>query len=187
MKYFDMLSNSLTQFIQDEFRGSEDIRESLKDTLRSLRELDSSIVEEIDKSQERIEARRILRGEIDKLPVLQSLNDKEKDLVANLCMKYNKEVPSEEELREWVYKRIMNLSNDSVIIMANGKSNIQFLGNNLGAKTEEEALQRGLTALRKDSYLPQNIESTYAKAINNIYKTKTLFMAFLIDFFRQQK
>lgn len=187
MKYFDMLSNSLTQFIQEEFRGSEDIRESLKDTLRSLRDLDNSIIEEIDKSQERIEARRILRGEIDQLPVLQNLNSAEKDLVANLCMKYNKEVPEEEELREWIYRRVMNLSNDSVIIMANGKSNLQFLGKNLGAKSDEEALQRGIEALRKDSYLPRNIESTYAKAIDNIYKTKTLFMAFLIDFFRQKQ
>jgi len=187
MKYFDELSNSLTSFIEDEFRASTDIKESLKDTLRAIQQLDSSIVEEIDRSQERIEARRILRAEIDKLPVLNSLNEGEKDLVANLCMKYNKEVPTEEEFRENIYKRVMNLSNDSVIIMANGRSNIISLGKNLGATSDEDALERGLDALRKDSYLPRNIESTYAKAINNIYDTKSLFMAFLIDYFRNVK
>ncbi len=184
MKYFDQLAHSLESFIEDEFRGSVDIKEAIKDTLRAIKKLDESIVEEIDKSQERIEARRILRAEIDELSILSELNDGEKDLVANLCMKYNKEVPSEEEFRENIYKRVMNLSNDSVIIMANGRSNIISLGKSLGSKSDEEALERGLEALRKDSYLPRNIESTYAKAINNIYDNKNLFMAFLIDYFR---
>jgi glutamine synthetase type III len=187
MKYLTDLKESLTSFIEDEFRDSADIKSALMNVLRDLEELDNAIDGTKDDSVEKVEARKILREKIDKLPIFAKLNDKEKDLVANLAIKYEKEIPSEEEFRENIYRRIMNLSNDTVIILAYGKSSIIQLGKSLGAKSDEVALKRGLEALHREAYLPQNIESTYAKAIDNIYEHKDLFMAFLIDYFRNVK
>jgi hypothetical protein len=187
MKYLTDLKESLTSFIEDEFRDSSDIKSALMDVLRSLEDLDEAIDGVADDSVEKVEARKILREKIDKLPIFAKLNDKEKDLVANLAIKYEKEIPSEEEFRENIYRRVMNLSDKTAVILAHGKSSIINLGKNLGAKGDEEALERGLKALHRESFLPQNIESTYAKAIDNIYNHKDLFMAFLIDYFRNVK
>ncbi len=187
MKHLSDLKQSLTSFIEDEFRDSADIKSALMSVLKSLEELDKSIDETANESVERVEARRILRDKIDRLPIFATLNDKEKDLVANLAIKYEKEIPSEEEFRENIYRRIMNLDNNTVVILAYGRSSIINLGQNLIAGpdvSEEVALKRGLEALHREAFLPQNLESTYAKAIDNIYDHKDLFMAFLIDYFR---
>lgn len=181
--YLEELKHSVRDLVEDEFRDSEDIRESLKDVLRALDELDESITLEKDESIERIEARKILLEKINVLPIFGSLSDIEKGAIANLSIKYNKDIPSESELRENIYRKVMDLSNDSVIVMAYGRSTIKKLGENLDA-SKDEAFDRGMEALRRDCYLPQNIESTYAKAIDNIYANHEMFMAFLIEYFR---
>lgn len=187
MKHLTDLKDSLNNFVEDEFRDSADIKSSLMSVLRALDDLGTAIEEEADNSVEKVEARKILRVKIDKLPIFAKLNSGEKDLVANLAIKYGKEVPSEEEFRENIYRRAMNLSDSTVVVLAYGKSSIIALGKNLGAKSDEDALKRGLVALHRDCYLPQNIESTYGKAIDNIYDHRNLFMAFLIDYFRNVK
>lgn len=172
---------TVEDLIKNEFQNSNDIKLALKSINDAIEDFDDAIERENDKVIERLEAKKILKEKMKKEPLLDGLEDKYKDLIANLAIKYDKELPSDGEFRERIFRRIVDLSDDTIINLAYGKSTIESVGKSVGKGDPYEA---GLKALHRDSFLPKNIETTYGNAINNIYKHKGLFLSFLIDYFR---
>lgn len=172
---------TVDDLIKSEFQNSTDIKIALKSINDAVEDFDEAMERENDKVAERIEAREILKEKMKSVPLLDGIKDKYKDLVANLSLKYHKEIPSDEEFREFIFRRIVDLSDETVMNLAYGKSTIESVGKSVG---KGDPYESGIKALHKDSFLPKNIEATYGNAINNIYKHKGLFLSFLIDYFR---
>lgn len=173
---------TVDDLIKSEFNNSTDIKIALESINDAIEDFDGAVKRETDKVEERIEAKEILKEKMKKVPLLDGIEEKYKDLVANLAIKYNKELPSDEEFRERIFRRIVDLDDNTVMNLAYGKATIESVGKSVG---KGDPYENGLKALHKDSFLPKNIESTYGLAINNIYKHKGLFLSFLIDYFRK--
>lgn len=172
---------TIDDLIKNEFKNSNDIKLALKIVNDAIDDFDKAIERESDKVEERIEAKKIVKDKIKNSPLLDCLDDKYKDLVVNLSIKYDKELPDDGEFRERIFRRIVDLSDDTIVNLAYGRSTIESIGKNIG---KGDSYTNGLRALHKDSFLPKNIETTYSNAINNIYKHSGLFLSFLIDYFR---
>lgn len=172
---------TLEDLIRSEFKNSDDIKVALKAVNDAIRDFDSAVDVTKEEALEVEEARRISRTKMRGNPLLENLEDKYKDLVADLALKYDKEPPTDVEFKERVYRRIVDLDDDVVLNLAFGRSTIERIGRSV---SKENCYEEGLKALRVDSFLPKNIESTYGSAIENVYKHKSLFLAFLVDYFR---
>lgn len=178
------IKNGLEKYLDKEFKGIEnqDLQRLLENFKDAFDDLMVGVEDNDELRKRREESRVVIREKIDEQPLFHIFSGEERDMIANLAIKYDKEIPSEPEFRENVYRRIMNLKDRNVLVLAYGRSNIQLLGENLGSK--EDVFERGLDALMKDSFLPQNLEYTYSRALDTVYKYNHLLMAFVIDYFR---
>lgn len=178
------LKKNLEDYLDKEFKGIDnpELQELLENFKSAFTDLMVAVDDNEEMKKRREESRLLIREKIDEQPIYRVFTPVERDMIANLAIKYNKEILTDSEFRENVYRRIMNLKDRNVLILAYGRSNIKLLGENLGEK--EDPLERGLRALLKDSFLPQNLEYTYSKALNTIYDNSYLLMAFVIDYFR---
>ncbi len=172
---------TVEDLIRGEFRNSEGLKVALKSINDAIRDFDSAIEETKEEAEQVEESRRVVRTKMRENPLLENLEDKYKNLAADLSIKYDKELPSDVEFNERLYRRLVELDDDTILNLAFGRSTIERIGRSIDKKNPYEA---GLEALRVDSFLPKNIETTYSNAIENIYKHKGLFLAFLIDYFR---
>lgn len=172
---------TVDDLIINEFKNSADIKLALKSINDAIKDFDDAINREKEDAAEKIESMEIVKEKMREVPLLDGIEDKYKDLVANLSIKYDKELPSDEEFRERIFRRVVDLSDDTIMNLAYGKSTIESVGKSVG---RGDPYEEGLKALHKDSFLPKNIETTYGNAIDNIYKHKGLFLSFLIDYFR---
>lgn len=181
---FDKIEEQLKAILKTEFKHNPEIESALSDVLESINSLKGAILVEKDETLQRIEARDILRENIDRTPFFARFSNVEKDMVANLALKYNKDIPSDNAIREYIYRRLVDIDDASVLLLAYGRSTIEKLGRNLGA-SEDDAYNRGIKALHKDAFMPNSIEPTYGMAIKTIYNRKPLLLGFLIDYFRR--
>lgn len=172
---------TVEDLIRSEFKNSEDIKSALKTINDAIKDFDEAVDVELDEAVKKLESRKIVKEKMKDEPILESLDDKYKDLIADLSIKYKKELPSDEEFKERIFRRIVDLSDETIMNLAYGRSTIESVGKSVGRGGNYE---EGLKALRVDSFLPKNIETTYSNAIGNIYKHKGLFLSFLIDYFR---
>lgn len=179
------IENDLHSLMAHEFRDAESVKKAMTSVIEAINELKGVIDVETDETKQRIEARNILRKKIDNIAFYSVFGNKEKDMIANLAIKYEKDIPSDGDIREYINIRIMDLDDESVLILAYGLDTIAKLGSKL-ADQGESVYERGLQALKKDAFLPSNIEQTYGAALKKIFDNKAMLFGFIIDYFRRK-
>lgn len=179
------IEGDLHNLLNYEFRDAESVKKAINSVLDAINNLKGIIDVETDETKQRIEARNILRKKIDNIAFYSNFDNKEKDMIANLAIKYERDIPSDGEIREYINRRIMDLDDQSIVVLAYGVDTISKLGSKL---TENSAaiFERGVDALKKDAFLPTNIEQTYGAALKKIFDDKALLFGFIIDYFRRK-
>lgn len=169
----------MSDLIKNEFKNSPDIQLALNDIKDSVTEFEELLDKDIEDIETKTESIKILLEKLKDNVLLSNLSEKNKELVSKLSIKYDKEIPSDNFFREYIFRRIVDLKDETVLNLAYGRKNLENIGNG--------DYSLGIKRIHKDSFLPRNIESVYGKAISNIYKHEGLFVAFLVDFFRNKK